>query len=178
MHAAQVVHWKSASGETAVFSSIESNEFDDYYEMFTGTQGTLILKGEAEAFLFHEGKAGGPTTVDVALKGPGPVLEASESRRADAAGSAGSRAAATDRADRLSPYRLEMAAFCSAVRVGTSRRSRTGRRGRTDPSENPTRARHLARWQGGRARRSCGADRRASPTMPACERPARGAKNF
>jgi len=66
----------------------------------------------------------------------------------------------------------------SAVRVSTSPRSGTGRHGRTDPTENRARARHLARWQGGRARRSCGADRRASPTMPARERAARGAKNF
>jgi len=106
-------------GRTAVFSSIESNAFDDYYEMFMGTKGTLILKGEAEAYLFHEGKEGGPTTVDVSMKGPGPVLEASESRRADAAGTAGGRASVSERVDRLSPYRLEVAAFCSAVRVGT-----------------------------------------------------------
>src|SRR5687768_18044756 len=31
------------NGQTAVFSSVESNAFDDYYEMFMGTKGTLIL---------------------------------------------------------------------------------------------------------------------------------------
>ena len=36
-------------GRTAVFSSIESNAFDHYYEAFFGTKGTLILQGEAEA---------------------------------------------------------------------------------------------------------------------------------
>ena len=43
-------------GRTAVFTSIESNAFDHYYEMFMGT------------------------------KGKGPALDASESRVADAAG--------------------------------------------------------------------------------------------
>ena len=42
-------------GRTAVFSSVESNAFDHYYEAFFGTNGTLILQGEAEAYLFDEG---------------------------------------------------------------------------------------------------------------------------
>ena len=42
-------------GRTAVFSSIESNAFDDYYEMFFGTKGTLIMLREREALLFEEG---------------------------------------------------------------------------------------------------------------------------
>ena len=37
------------TGQTAVFSSVESNAFDDYYEMFMGTKGTLILRREIEA---------------------------------------------------------------------------------------------------------------------------------
>ena len=42
-------------GRTAIFSSIESNAFDDYYEMYMGTKGTLILRREIEALLFDEG---------------------------------------------------------------------------------------------------------------------------
>ena len=42
-------------GRTAVFSSVESNAWDHYYEAFFGTKGTLVLQGEAEAFLFDEG---------------------------------------------------------------------------------------------------------------------------
>ena len=45
-------------GRTAVFSSIESNAFDNYYEMFLGTKGTLILSAEQEALLFEEGSDG------------------------------------------------------------------------------------------------------------------------
>ena len=42
-------------GRTAVFTSIESNAFDHYYEAYYGTRGTLILNGEIEAYLFDEG---------------------------------------------------------------------------------------------------------------------------
>ena len=44
-------------GRTATFSSIQSNAFDDAYEMFMGTKGTLILKHETEAYLFNEGES-------------------------------------------------------------------------------------------------------------------------
>ena len=74
-------------GRTAVFTSIESNAYDHYYEAFYGTKATLILRGETEAYLFDEGGGERPTTVDVTPKGAGPALDASESRSAEAAGS-------------------------------------------------------------------------------------------
>ncbi len=40
-----------------MFSSIESNAFDDYYEMYMGTKGTLIMNREQDALLFEEGSA-------------------------------------------------------------------------------------------------------------------------
>src|SRR4029453_6903756 len=79
-------------GRTAVFSSIESNAFDDYYEMFMGTKGTLILKRETEAYLFEEGDEHKATAVEVAAKAAGPALQASESRAVDAAPKAASAA--------------------------------------------------------------------------------------
>jgi predicted dehydrogenase len=104
-------------GRTAAFSSIESNAFEHYYEMFMGTKGTLILRGETEAYLFEEGQRGKATGIEVALKGAGPVLEASESRATDAAGT--SQAAVSQKiVERVAPYRLEISGFCSAVRVG------------------------------------------------------------
>src|SRR5262249_54333635 len=74
-----------AGGRTAVFSSIESNAFEDYFEMFLGTKGTLILKHESEAYLFEEGAEHKAPAVEVTSKAAGPALEASESRAADAA---------------------------------------------------------------------------------------------
>jgi predicted dehydrogenase len=122
-------------GRTATFSSIESNAFDHYYEMFLGTKGTLILRGEIEHYLFDAnddlveaggGAPGGPkaTAVDVAVKDrAAPALDASESRTAEAAGGAAGLGTATSAVpsvfERVASYRLQMSGFCSAIRVGT-----------------------------------------------------------
>jgi predicted dehydrogenase len=103
-------------GRTAVFSTIESNAFENFYESFFGTKGTLILKGEGEAYLFTEGSDAAPTSIEVSGKGPGAALEASESRAADAAGQ--SQTGSAERVDRISAYRNEISSFCSAIRTG------------------------------------------------------------
>jgi predicted dehydrogenase len=110
------VTFEYPGGRTAVFSSIESNAFDNYYEAFFGTKGTLILKGEAEAYLFDEAGARAATGIEVSPRGAGPALEASESRVADAAGR--SATATGERADRLAAYKAEISGFCAAIRVG------------------------------------------------------------
>ena len=107
-------------GRNAVFTSIESNAFDNYYEAYYGTKGTLILKGEVEAYLFEEGAAAGAakaTGVTVAPKA-GPAGSASESRAADAAGAGKGVGGASGGVDRLVSYRLQVSGFCSAVRTG------------------------------------------------------------
>jgi len=73
-------------GLTAVFSGIESNALDHYYEAFFGTKQTLIMAGETEAYLFDEENRKKATGIEMVPKGSGPALEASESRIADAAG--------------------------------------------------------------------------------------------
>jgi len=107
-------------GRTAVYTSIESNAFDHYYEAYYGTKATLILRGEVEAYLFSEGEADAkPTTVEVAPKSAGAASQASESRSADAAGSAKGVGTGTGGGvDRLAAYRYEVQGFCSAVRTG------------------------------------------------------------
>ncbi len=101
-------------GRTAVFTSIESNAFDDYYEMFMGTKGTLILSRETDAYLFQEG-GGKAAAVEVAAKGSGPALLASETQAPHAGGSLGSSGTTVDRG---ASYRYEISEFCAAVRVG------------------------------------------------------------
>jgi len=108
--------WEYDGGRTAVFSSIESNAFDHYYEAFFGTKATLILQGEAEAYLFDEATGRPATGLEVTPKGSGPALEASESRVADAAGRGAG--ASTTPGDRLLAYKNEISAFCAAVRTG------------------------------------------------------------
>jgi predicted dehydrogenase len=107
-------------GRNAVFTSIESNAFDNYYEAYYGTKGTLILKGEVEAYLFEEGSpAGGAKATGVAVAPKaGPVGSASESRAADAAGAGAGGVAASGGGDRLAAYRYEIDGFCGAVRTG------------------------------------------------------------
>ena len=113
------VTFEYPGGRTATFTSIESNAFDHFYEAFFGTKATLVLRGESEAYLFHEGEAAAPlTTVSASVAAPdAPVLEASESRTADAAGRSGN--ATTDTGDRLVSYRHEVSGFCAAIRAGT-----------------------------------------------------------
>jgi predicted dehydrogenase len=115
-------------GRTVTFSSIESNDFDHITEQFMGTRGTLIIGREGEVLLFGdddqpadvEKKA---TSIDVTPRGGGAVLEASESRLADArgrqVGGAVRPSSGEEAADRLAPYRLEIGTFCSAIRTGT-----------------------------------------------------------
>jgi predicted dehydrogenase len=113
-----------AGGRTAVFSSIESNAFDDYYEMYMGTKGTLILRRETDAMLFEEGNAERLTGLEVTARGNGPVIDASETQaanRSSAVRSAMETEGANGRGlvDRSESTRRQLRAFCSAIRVGT-----------------------------------------------------------
>jgi predicted dehydrogenase len=102
-------------GRTAVFSTIESNDFDDYYEAFFGTKGTLILSRERQAYLFEAGSHEA-TGIETAAKETGPALEASETR--PTTGPARPAATGADASERTSSYRLEISEFCAAIRVG------------------------------------------------------------
>jgi predicted dehydrogenase len=104
-------------GRTAVFSTIESNVFDRNYEVFFGTKGTLVLRGESEAYLFDEADGAQPTGIDVVARTGGPALEASESRTADAAGRS-ANGTAGQQVDRLQAYKQQISGFCAAIRVG------------------------------------------------------------
>jgi predicted dehydrogenase len=102
-------------GRTAVFSSVESNAFDNYYEMFLGTKGTLILSAETEAMFFEEGSSGARTTVEV-TSGRGPALESTETQPGNRPGAATGTATTPERFDRRTSTRLEVQAFAAAIR--------------------------------------------------------------
>jgi predicted dehydrogenase len=110
-------------GRTVAFSSIESNAFDDYYEMYMGTKATLILLRESDALLFEEGAAGAqPTAVEVTKRTAGPAVESGETMMANRnvgpappiTGDPGARASV-----RPLSTRTQIQRFCSAIRVGT-----------------------------------------------------------
>lgn len=108
-------------GRTAVFSSIESNAFDDYYEMYMGTRGTLIMLREREALLFEEG-GGRATGIEVTPAGKGAAAQSSETMAGNtnqAPARTSTPPAAGAPAGRSSTTRLQMRRFCSAIRVGT-----------------------------------------------------------
>ncbi len=103
-------------GRTATFSSIQSNAFEEAYEMFMGTKGTLILKTETEAYLFNEGEAQA-TKVEVSQQTSNPILDASASRPPDSAGRTVNAPGGTQ-TDKASAYQNEQAEFCAAIRTG------------------------------------------------------------
>jgi predicted dehydrogenase len=117
------VTYEYPGGRTATFTSIQSNKFDNYYEQYMGTKGTLILSGEAEAYLFSEGEESAkPTSMELTKQTSAPVLDASASRVADAAGGRTVSDGTGEKLDRLISYREEIAGLCSAIRTGAALR--------------------------------------------------------
>ena len=108
-------------GRTAVFSSIESNAFDDYYEMYFGTKGTLIMLHEREALLFEDGGGGRQTGIEVTPAGPGAVAQTSETMAANTNQRAARAGSGTGPSTSVRPpaTRFQMQRFCSAIRAGT-----------------------------------------------------------
>jgi predicted dehydrogenase len=105
-------------GRTATFSSIESNAFEDHYEMFLGTKGTLIMSNETDVFLFNEGESQS-ARVEVSRQTSAPVADASATRSADSPGRT-VNAANQAQIDRGISYKNEIAEFCAAVRTGSA----------------------------------------------------------
>jgi predicted dehydrogenase len=109
-------------GRTATFSSIQSNAFEDAYEMYMGTKGTLILTHEVDVYLFNEGQDSA-TRMEVSPKTSGPVVDSSASRPAESQGrqiNSQVDTTATGNTDRAASYRNEIAEFCAAIRTGSA----------------------------------------------------------
>ncbi|HYT76502.1 MAG TPA: Gfo/Idh/MocA family oxidoreductase [Vicinamibacterales bacterium] len=106
-------------GITGTFSSIESNAFDERYEAFFGTKGTLIIRNEDDAMLFDEGAAGKATGVEVGPKGAGAALETSETKPQQSGGGAAVKAQQTNGAKAISPSTYEINGWASAIRCDT-----------------------------------------------------------
>ena len=109
-------------GRTATFSSIESNAFENYYEMYMGTKGTLILRAETEALFYPEGDAAHATAVEVAAKtAGGAALDASESKPATQSSTAVGAAPAAgggESTERGIASRNEISRWAAAIRTG------------------------------------------------------------
>lgn len=99
-------------GRTATFSTIQSNAFEDAYEMFLGTKGTLILTHEAEAFLFNEGEPRSMTRVE-------PAGMAADSSSSQPPATAARPINPDTSVARIASFRDEVAEFCVAIRTGS-----------------------------------------------------------
>jgi predicted dehydrogenase len=102
-----------SGGRTATFTSIQSNAYEDPYEMFMGTKGTLILKRETEAYLFNESES---RTSGVAASPDAPPQ--GQASAVQPAASAGQGSGGTP-PERAIAYRDEIAEFCAAIRTGS-----------------------------------------------------------
>ncbi len=102
-------------GRTALLSSIQSNAFGGYYEAFFGTEGTLVLRGESEAYLFDESERKA-TGIEISPRDGSPLGAASESRATEAAG--GMMPAGQTLQRRVNAYQLEISGFCASIRTG------------------------------------------------------------
>jgi predicted dehydrogenase len=108
------------NGQTAVFSSVESNAFDDYYEMYMGTKGTLILRREIEALFFEEGTgSAGATSINVAPQTGGPAAQSSETQAANTSRQMAQGSPVMPMVERPRATRVQIQRFCSAIRAGT-----------------------------------------------------------
>jgi predicted dehydrogenase len=106
-------------GRSVTFTSIESNAFDDYYEMYFGTKGTLILLHESDAMLFDEEASKRSTTIAMSSRDGGAVALSSETMAGHTNTSAASSAATSTQSTGPRPIRIQIQRFCSAIRVGT-----------------------------------------------------------
>jgi predicted dehydrogenase len=103
---------------TVTFSTIQSNAFEENYEMFLGTKGTLVMTRELEAYLFEEGQAGAATRVDTSRQTGGPVADASATQPAAGAARTVNQGEGGV-VNRGISYQTEIAEFCGAIRTGS-----------------------------------------------------------
>ena len=118
-----------------MFSSIESNAFDDYYEMFMGTKGTLILRREIEALFFEEGGGeAGATSITVAPQTAAAVALSSETQAGNTNQRNGAGISTVDATVRSAA--IDTSAD-STVLFGDSRRHAAGVRARQGDCSRP-----------------------------------------
>jgi predicted dehydrogenase len=127
-------------GITGTFSSVESNAFEERYEAFYGTKGTLIIRNENEAMLFDEGDAARADRRRGAPKGRRAARDrrrpsrskagGAPPRTAQRAGAAASDLAEHLRDQRVLPRRSAPARRSTAAREGVALRELDDRRQR------------------------------------------------
>lgn len=109
---------------TLTYSAIQTNSHDEYYEMYMGTQGTLIMGGETQSYLFWESGyepdlAKRATEMSIANEAAGPVGAAGPTRQPRRSRpDEGRQSEENNGMNALEPYRIELEGFAHAIRAG------------------------------------------------------------
>jgi predicted dehydrogenase len=101
------------NNRTMMFSSITTNDYDNYYDQIMGTKGTIFLTGESEGMLYMEGES--KTTevvIGTAKKSDKPILMTGETNLKAVAGPP-----PVDGKERFKAYGIEITMFAEAVRT-------------------------------------------------------------
>ena len=108
------VTFRYPNNRTMMFSSITTNNFDNYYDQIMGTLGTIYLTGESEGMLYKEGET---RTTEVIIgkdkKSDKPVLMTGPSNLKPTGG-----LPPMDGSERFIAYGYEITRFAEAVRTG------------------------------------------------------------
>ena len=109
---------------TLTYSAIQTNSHDEYYEMYMGTQGTLIMSGETQSYLFWESGfepdlAKRATEMSIANEAAGPVGAAGPTQQPRRSRlDEGRQSEENNGMNALEPYRIELEGFAHAIRAG------------------------------------------------------------
>jgi len=108
------------SGPVVTYSSIQSNDFENFYEQIFGTEGTLIISGEINSYLFLNKELPqadqAPTEQGMAEDDENSTtLKASASRAKDARGGSHSGGTAQTGFGVLVPYKTELEGFANTI---------------------------------------------------------------
>ncbi len=111
------VLYEYPDGVRAVYTSITTNAYDDYYEQIMGDEGTLILTHEDQGLLFRESRAERLTWEEYAHKDDqGGVVLDSQATKPKKRGEGGESEALD--MSKESPYYLELHDWARCIREG------------------------------------------------------------
>lgn len=109
--------------KTMTYTAIQTNAHDEYYEMYMGTQGTLVMSGENQSYLFWESgfepdlaKRATEMSIETEAAGPagaGPTQQPRRSRPDERNNDDGN-----SDMNALEPYRIQLEGFAHSIRAG------------------------------------------------------------
>jgi predicted dehydrogenase len=110
---------------TLTYSAIQTNAHEEYYEMYLGTQGTLVMSGENQSYLFWESgfepdlaKRATEMSIENEAAGPAGAGPTQQPRRNRPDEDGRGREDTNSDMNALEPYRIQLEGFAHSIRVG------------------------------------------------------------